>query len=80
MTREETREQTEIFNKLRDISAQDFLALGKEQVAYVRPVKVDGKKAYAVHAADGTPMIVLESYNSAMNMLVREDMVPATLH
>ena len=73
-------EQTNLFKKLRDISAQDFLALGKEQVAYVRPVEVDGRKAFAVHAADGTPMIVLESYNSAMNLLVREDMVPVTLH
>lgn len=75
-----THEGPQIFVKLREISAQDFLALGKEQVAYVRPVEIDGKKAFSVHAADGTPMIVLENYNSAINLLVREDMVPATLH
>lgn len=73
-------EHVNLFTKLREISAQDFLALGKEQIAYVRPVEVDGRKAFAVHAADGTPIIVLESYHSAINLLAREEIMPVTLH
>ena len=75
-----TQQENTRSNRLREISAQDFLALGKEHVAYVRPVEIDGKPAFAVHAADGTPMIVLESFNSAISLLAREDMLPATLH
>lgn len=75
-----TNNESLIFKQLREISAQDFLALGKEQVAYVRPVEIDGKQAFAVHAADGTPIIVLENYKSAIHLLAREEMFPATLH
>ena len=39
-------------------TARDFEALGLEQLAYVKPVKVDGRTACAVHAADGTELAV----------------------
>ena len=65
---------------LRQLSDQDFLALGKNALAYVRPVTIDGKDLFAIHAADGTPLIVLDDYENALAMVVQEDLVPATLH
>lgn len=41
---------------LRNLSAQDFARLGAADMAYVRPVILNGARAFAIHAADGTPI------------------------
>ena len=45
--------------RIAQFTARDFEALGLEQLAYVKPVKVDGRTAFAVHAADGTEIAVM---------------------
>ena len=40
---------------IHDISPQQLAMLGVQQIAYVKPVVVNGTTAYAIHAADGTP-------------------------
>ena len=39
---------------LRVISERELAMLAVENVAYVKPVEVDGHAAFAIHAADGT--------------------------
>ena len=41
---------------LRGLSPQDFAALGNDEVAYLRPVVLNGARAFSIHAADGTPI------------------------
>jgi len=66
---------------LKSLTAQDFLYLGLQQVAYVRPVTLDeGKTAFAVHAADGTTLSVLDSLDTAVVTIRHNDLEPITVH
>jgi hypothetical protein len=65
---------------LKNISTRDFLNFGIQHVAYIRPVFVDNKTAYAIHAADGTPLSVMDSINSALVVVRHNDLEPVTVH
>jgi hypothetical protein len=66
--------------ELREISAQDLAALGLQDVAYVKAVTVDGKTAYAVHAADGTPIAVLADRDVAFIAVRQHELEPVSVH
>jgi hypothetical protein len=66
--------------KLRGITAQEFAHLGVNDVAYVKRVVLDGTVAYAVHAADGTPMAVLPDHATAVAALVQHDIEAVSVH
>jgi hypothetical protein len=65
---------------LKNLSAQDFLNFGMQQVAYIRRVRVEDKTAYAIHAADGTPLSVMDSRDTAIVTVRYNDLEPATVH
>lgn len=65
---------------LKNISTRDFLNFGVQQVAYIRPVMVENKTAYAIHAADGTPLSVMESMDTAVIVVRHNELEPVTLH
>lgn len=65
---------------LKTISKQDFLDFGLHQVAYIRPVRVQSRKAYAIHAADGTPLSVTETLDTAVMTVRQNDLEAATVH
>ncbi|MEM9470038.1 MAG: DUF1150 family protein [Pseudomonadota bacterium] len=63
------------------ISAEKFKQIGLDEVAYVKPVELDDKQiAYAVHAADGTQLSILDSYALAVASVRHHDMHPVTVH
>ena len=62
---------------LEQLSAQDFLNVGINQVAYIRPVP-GGE--YSVHAADGTVLSLAESFDLALAAVRRNDMHAVTVH
>ena len=55
------------------MTAQDFRALGLSQLAYVKPVTVDGQAAYSVHAADGTEIAVMGNRATAYAAVRQRD-------
>jgi hypothetical protein len=65
---------------LRNISVQDFARLGAEDVAYVRPVILNGAQAFAIHAADGTPIGAAPSAQLAAAAIRQHEMEPALVH
>lgn len=65
---------------IRRLTPMAFARLGMEQVAYVRPVMVNGVPAWAIHAADGSPMGVAESADLAMAAIVQHEMIPVRVH
>jgi hypothetical protein len=65
---------------LKDISQRDWAQFGTGEVAYVRPVIVNGTKAIAIHAADGTPIGAAPDLGLAIAAIVEHEMVPALLH
>jgi hypothetical protein len=65
---------------LRHISTEDLARLGVSKIAYVKPVAVDGAAAYAIHAADGTPMALAPDQAVAIAAIIQHEMVPALVH
>jgi hypothetical protein len=65
---------------LRAISTHDLAALGLQDVAYIKRVTVDGKTAYAVHAADGTPIAVLANREVAYVAVRQHELEPVSVH
>ncbi len=62
------------------MSQGQFAQLGVAQVAYIKPVMVQGVRAFAVHGADGTPMGVADGFGLAMAAIIEHEMLPALVH
>ncbi len=65
---------------IHDISQDQLQRLGVSQIAYVKPVLVNGATAFAIHAADGTPMAVAENRDLALAAIVQHEMHPSLVH
>ncbi len=65
---------------IRHISTEQLAQLGLQQIAYVKPVVVNGNSAFAIHAADGTPMAIAGGLDLAVAAIVQHEMVPAQVH
>ena len=65
---------------IRHITTQQLAQLGMQQIAYVKPVVVNGTAAFAIHAADGTPMAIAGGFEVAVAAIVQHEMVPAQVH
>lgn len=66
--------------KMFTVTPQDLMALGLNEVAYIRPVVENGQKLFAVHAADGTRMGLMPTREIAIGALVQNDLEPVPLH
>ena len=62
------------------MSDHDLAALGLQEVAYVKPVFVEGATAYAVHAADGTEIAVMADRDIAFAAIRQNDLRPVSEH
>ena len=62
---------------IRRLSAQQLQALGMTQIAYVKSVVVNGETAFAIHAADGTPMALAGDCEIAFAAIRQHEMMPA---
>ncbi len=68
-------------NALRNMTPQDLLNLGIEDTAYVKPIVTEeGKDAYAIHAADGSLMAVVEDRDLAFAAVRQNDLEPVSAH
>jgi hypothetical protein len=76
----QTNEVEEPIVDVRHLTVNQLAKLGVSQIAYVKPVIFNGSPAFAIHAADGTPMAVADEYNVAMAAIRQHDMVPASVH
>ncbi|KXV10891.1 hypothetical protein AD933_02650 [Acetobacter malorum] len=62
------------------LSEKQFRSLGVANVAYVRPALTeDGEEGCAIHAADGSPLAVVDDLETAWGVILQHDMVPASL-
>jgi hypothetical protein len=65
---------------IRHISEAQLAQLGMAQIAYVKPVEINGEKGFAIHAADGTPMALTGDLDVAFAAIQQHEMVPALVH
>ena len=62
------------------MTSRAFLALGSMNVAYIKPVTVDGLLAYAIHAADGQELAVFSERDVAFVAARQNDLEPVSVH
>jgi hypothetical protein len=62
------------------ISAAQLASLGMEEIAFVKPVMTENGPAFAIHAADGTPMAIASNASLAAAAIIQNDMVPTLVH
>ena len=65
---------------VRHLSEQQLAALGVSQIAYVKPVVVNGVQGFAIHAADGTPMAVAGDRDVAVAAVAQHEMLAVSVH
>lgn len=66
--------------KLAPLSVRDLAMLGMHDVAYVRSVELEDGVGFMVHAADGTPMGVMENRDVAFAAIRQEGLEPVSVH
>lgn len=57
-----------------------FLALGAPNLAYVKPVVVDGEPGFGIHSADGEILAVVGDRDSAFAAARQHDLDPVSVH
>lgn len=63
------------------LSPEAFLALGMQHIAYVRPLASKGRMLWAVHAADGSPLTVIDDpYDVVLATVRQSDLMPVSVH
>ena len=65
---------------IRHLSTDQLAKLGVAQIAYVKSVSLNGSAAFAIHAADGTPMALTEDRDTAFAVIRQHEMSPALVH
>ena len=82
MTDENTMQETAPVASfdIRHLSAEQLAQLGVSQIAYVKPVTVNGQNGFAIHAADGTPMALIGDREVAMAAILQHEMHPLSVH
>jgi len=66
--------------RFKQMSPDDFAGLGLHGVAYVKPVEVEGNRAFAIFAADGRRLAIVPTIERAVEALRQHDLEPVTLH
>ncbi len=73
------RDATQVFD-LHNLTTDQLMQLGMAHLAYVKPVMLDGQAAFAIHAADGSPMAMATDQALAVAAIVQHEMVAALVH
>ena len=48
--------KTQFTDSLKNLSANELLTFGLNDIAYLKPANVNGQSVYAIHAADGSQL------------------------
>ncbi len=65
---------------LRELSVQDWARFGVQEIAYIRPVVVNGEKAVSIHAADGTPIGAAPTAELAIAAIEQHELAAVRVH
>jgi hypothetical protein len=65
---------------LRTMTLGQLRRLGVPRLVYLRCGKVDGQMAFALHAADGTAIAVVEDIDLALEMVAANNMTFVSVH
>ena len=66
--------------RIRHMSSRELALFGMQDLAYVKPVLVNGVTAFALHAADGTQIAVMPDREIALATIRQHDLEPLSVH
>lgn len=75
-----TSKDRETLKSVEALSAQDFLAVGLNNLVYIRPEKAGRSTIYNIYAADGTHLATQRSWDIAAAVARQNDMDPLMIH
>jgi hypothetical protein len=64
----------------RQMTRAQLRRLGVPRMAYLRCGTIDGQQAFAIHAADGTAIAVVEDLEVAMELGAESNMIFVAVH
>lgn len=67
-------------NGLRALSSEGLAMLGADQLAYIRPHRVNGQTVYVVHGANGQELGGFDNHVSALAACQQHDLEAVALH
>ncbi len=67
-------------NPFRLLSTNDLAGLGIGDIAYLKPVTIDGLQAFAIHSADGQPLGSAPGRAAAAAAAIQHNLVPLSVH
>lgn len=75
-------DQEDTLALLKQLTIQDFLDVGLHQIAYIKRVENDKESSdiYSIHAANGSQISVMDSYDTAVAAIWINDLLPVTVH
>lgn len=76
----DTNPSVSVRDVLSKLSAADWARFGANEIAYMRPVVLDGEEAIAIHAADGTRIGAAPDMSQAAEAIREHEMMPALVH
>ncbi len=62
------------------MTTETLLALGGSNIAYIKPVFIDGGIGYGIHAVDGTVLAIAETRDVAFAAARQHDLEPVSVH
>ena len=65
---------------VRHITEAQLLRLGVHSIVYLRRGTLDGEAAYAIHAADGTRVAIVEDVELALELAAENGMTFVAVH
>ena len=65
---------------IRNLTDAQLMQLGMADLAYVKPVWMNGTTAFAIHAADGSPMALAADCQLAVAAIEQHEMRPVLVH
>ncbi|MGF1592399.1 MAG: DUF1150 family protein [Kiloniellaceae bacterium] len=63
-----------------ELSQQDFLVLGINDIAYVKKERRDGKEVFMIHSADGAAITALDNHDVAFVAVRQNGLEPLSVH
>jgi hypothetical protein len=73
-------EMMQTIEQMRSMTANDLAMFGMQDIAYVKPVVVEGNESYAIHAADGTQMALIGDRDIAFAVVRQNELEPVSVH
>lgn len=79
---EKILDQEKTMELIKKLSNQDFLKVGLDQVAYIKVInsQKSDHPHFSIHAADGSQISVMDSYDMALAAIQVNDLQPITVH